>query len=247
MINIIYKNSTIPQNIAKLAWIIKKRLPYFKRYKYNSLIDITLAKTAQLKKRNVVSCFPFLQAPISDRRSLTSTIAVTTLFTIALSSLLAHPLLAATRSIQEENYRIHPDMVQYSSANTFLITSADVKTTQACGSPLTNNCPNLPIVHFQFGESTLSSSERESLLDGLHRCEITKSTPLHITGYTCALGHEEANRVLSFRRARVVAGVLQAVGYTVHDKDIQGRGKENSLTNDPNTYAMNRRVEISWN
>ena len=246
MINIIYKNSTIPQNIAKLAWIIKKRLPCFKRYKYNRLIDITLARTAQLKKRNVVSCFPFLQAPISDRRSVASPIAVTAIFTIALSSPLAHPLLAATRSIQEENYRIHSDMVRYSSANTFMITSADTQTTQACGSPHTNNCPQSPIVHFQFGESTLTPSERESLLDGLHRCEITKSTPLHITGYTCALGREEANRVLSLRRARVVAGVLQAVGYTVNDKDIQGRGKENPLTNDPNTYAINRRVEISW-
>jgi outer membrane protein OmpA-like peptidoglycan-associated protein len=45
----------------------------------------------------------------------------------------------------------------------------------------------------------------------------------------------------------VVAGFLQAAGYTVNDKDIQGKGQENPLTNDPKKFAMNRRVEISRN
>jgi outer membrane protein OmpA-like peptidoglycan-associated protein len=81
----------------------------------------------------------------------------------------------------------------------------------------------------------------------MQRCSIAKTTPLNVTGYTCPLGSRRTNSALSLLRARVVAGLLRAVGFTVADRDIQGKGQENPVTNDPDKFAMNRRVEISRN
>ena len=51
--------------------------------------------------------------------------------------------------------------------------------------------------------------------------------------------------MLSLHRAWEVADVLRENGYTVKVEDVQGRGKENPLTDDPKELAMNRRVQIA--
>ena len=242
---IMNKIKKLDKTFAKSAQIIKKKLPDCQKTLNNSTIGRTLAKMAQLKKRNVVSCFPFSGAPLFGRRSMTWKMAVSAVFVVALSRPPANPRLAATLALLEDTARFPSNTVRYPAANTFMISPLDTKNEQACSRPYVDSCRQLPTAHFQLGSATLTFSERQSLLDGLRRCEITKTTPLHITGYTCSLGTEQGNNLLSLHRARVVAGLLQVMGYTIEDQDIQGKGEEKPLTNDPEKFALNRRVEIS--
>ena len=242
---IINKNKYLAITFAKSAQIIKERLPDCKKTLNNRGIGETLAKMAQLKKRNGVSCFPLSQAPLFGRRSMTWKMAVSAVFVVTLSLPSANPILAASLVIREDTARFPSNTVRYPAANTFMISPLDTKNEQACSRPYVDSCRQLPTAHFQLGSATLTFSERQSLLDGLRRYEIAKSTPLHVTGYTCSLGTEQGNNLLSLHRARVVAGLLQAMGYTIENQDIQGKGEEKPLTNDPEKFAMNRRVEIS--
>ena len=208
-------------------------------------LDKTFAKSAQLKKRNAVSCFPFSGAPFFGRRSMTWKMAVSAVVVVTLSLPSANSILAATLIIREDIAKFHSDTVLYPVAKTFMIEPSGTKNKQACSRPYVDSCRQLPTAYFQLGSATLTFSERQSLLGGLRRCEIAKSTPLHVTGYTCSLGTEQGNNLLSLHRARVVAGLLQVIGYTIEDQDIQGKGDRKPLTNDPEKFAMNRRVEIS--
>ena len=242
---IINKIITLDKRFAKSAQIIKKKLPDCQKTLNNIGIGETLAKMAQLKKRNVVSCFPFSGAPLFGRRSMTWKMAVSAVFVVTLLLPSANPILAATLVIREDTARFHSDTVRYPVANTFMISPLDTKNKQACSRPYVDSCSQLPTAHFQLGSAALTFSERQSLLAGLRRCEIAKTIPLHVTGYTCSLGTEEGNHILSLHRAREVAGLLQAMGDTIEDRDIQGKGEEKPLTNDPEKFALNRRVEIS--
>jgi outer membrane protein OmpA-like peptidoglycan-associated protein len=157
-----------------------------------------------------------------------------------------HPVLAATLVIQEETARFHSDTVRYPAANTFLIVPASTKMKQACNSGhIIGNCQQLPTLHFQLGSAKLSSDEKQLLLDGLQRCAVSETTPLRVTGYTCSLGNEQENHILSLHRARAVADVLRGHGYTVKEEDVQGVGDEKPLTKEHNNFAMNRRVQIA--
>lgn len=242
---IINKINYLYKTFAESAQIIKKKLPDCKKSLNNNVIGGTLAKMAQLKKRNGVSCFPFSGAPLFGRCSLTWKMAVSAVFVVTLSLPPANPILAAALVIREDTAGFHSDTVRYPATNTFMISPLDTKNKQACSRPYVDSCHQLPTAHFQLGSATLTFSERQSLLAGLRRCEITKGTPLHVTGYTCSLGTEQGNHILSQSRARAVAGLLEAMGYTIEDQDIQGKGEEKPLTNDPEKFAMNRRVEIS--
>ncbi len=238
---IVYLNETF----AKSAQIIKQNLPDYKKIINNNDIGEILAKMAQLKKRNVVSCFPFSGAPLFGRHSMTWKMAVSAVFVVTLSLPPANPILAAILISREDTAGFHSDTARYPATNTFMIVPLDTKNKQACSSPYVDSCHQLPTAYFQLGSATLTFSERQSLLAGLRRCEIAKSTPLNVTGYTCSLGTEQGNNLLSLHRARVVAGLLQVIGYTIEDQDIQGKGEEKPLTNDPEKFAINRRVEIS--
>jgi outer membrane protein OmpA-like peptidoglycan-associated protein len=244
---ITHKIKYIKATLAKTARIIKKRLPEFEMTLNNSQIHETLAKIAQLKKRNVVSCFPFSQASQFDKRPMALNRAVWAILTVVASMAIAHPLLAATALIQEETTKFHSETVRFPVANTFLIKPWTAKRKQACNGREagSNKICRLPTVHFQLGSAKLTSSQKQTLLDGLQQCAVPNTTPLHVTGYTCSIGGQEENRVLSLRRAAEVGGILRANGYTVKEKDIQGKGDENPLTNDQRNFATNRRVEIS--
>jgi outer membrane protein OmpA-like peptidoglycan-associated protein len=244
---IINKNRYMKEIFAKMAQIIKQRWPEFKKTLNNKAIDATLAGRAQIRKRNVVSCFPFSQAPLFDRDPIALKRAVWAVLTVVVLTAVDHPLLAATAVIQEETTKFHSEMVRYPVANTFLIKPWTAKHKQACNDIKAGSkkiC-RLPTVHFQLGSAKLTSIQKQTLLDGLQQCAVPNTTPLHVTGYTCSLGGEEENRVLSLRRAAEVGGILRANGYTVKNQDIQGRGDENPLANDQRNFATNRRVEIS--
>ena len=127
-----------------------------------------------------------------------------------------------------------------------MIESGTAKRKQACSGieSVVKNC-RLPIAYFQLGSSRLPSSERQSVLDGVQRCGVSQTTPLHVTGYTCSLGTGQGNQILSLHRAQEVANVLRVHGYTVKEKDIKGRGEEIPMTTDNQNFAINRRVEIT--
>ena len=177
--------------------------------------------------------------------------------TVFLAAANVHPLYAATSIVQEETTRFQSDTIRYPAANTFMIEPRTAKRKEACSDGagistnkmdivgIDQNCHHLPTVHFHLGSAVPTVSEKQSFLNELRRCGISQTASLRVTGYTCSLGTEQVNRILSVHRAWEVATLLRSHGYIVKGEDVEGRGEENPLTNDRQIYAINRRVEIS--
>ncbi len=249
---IINKNKYMNESLAKMAQIIKKRLPQFKKSKNNRVIYVNIARIAQLRKRNVVSLIPKPKTPKIDRRFMTKE-SIIAVYAILFSMAFAQPVFASHFIIREEPNRYNSGTVNYPTANVFVITHRTRKDIQMCGDGIgpvvTNsaspeNC-SLQTVHFQLGSAGMTSIEKQHVLDELQRCRVSQTVPLRVTGYTCSLGTEQGNRILSLHRAWEVATVLRTHGYTVKEVDIQGRGEKNPLTNVQEIFAINRRVEIA--
>ena len=188
---------------------------------------------------------------------MTTRKSILTAFAVLLLTANDHPLSAATSIVQEETTRFQADTIRYPAANTFMIETRTAKRKEGCydGAGISTNklgiagrdqnYHHLPTVHFQLGSFTPTADERQSFLNELQRCGVSQTAPLCVTGYTCSLGTEQGNRLLSVHRAWEVATVLRSHGYTVKGEDVEGRGEENPLTNERQIYAINRRVEIS--
>jgi outer membrane protein OmpA-like peptidoglycan-associated protein len=99
------------------------------------------------------------------------------------------------------------------------------------------------MIHFQMGSAVIIPAEAESFMSGLRACCFNKNTPLIVTGHTCIVGSEQINQELSLQRAKAVADLLLASGFTV--VEVSGRGSCSPLTTDPEQFYLNRRVEIS--
>jgi len=95
----------------------------------------------------------------------------------------------------------------------------------------------------QFNSAIPAPAEISRVLTGLKRRGISSDMPLTITGHACELGKDQYNQALSLRRAKAVADLLLASGFTV--AEVSGRGSRSPLTTDPEQYSLNRRVEIS--
>lgn len=202
----------------------------------NNKIPSTLGKIAQLRKRNVVSMFGNL-----NFRNL--------IFAILPFLFLAgatKPSFSASSIVQEENTRFQSETVKFPAAKTFIVAPWIAKRKPASSGieSGTKNC-QIPAAYFQLGGTRLSPSEKKFVLAGVQRCGVLQTKPLHITGYTCSLGNRQENQILSLHRAKELANVLRAHGYTVKDEDIKGRGEEIPLTTDKQNFAINRRVEIT--
>jgi outer membrane protein OmpA-like peptidoglycan-associated protein len=154
---------------------------------------------------------------------------------IILAALLI-PSLSKATEIRQESYKYHMNMARDISCMTFVIGEFD-----APGKSVTTDC-RLPVAHFQLGSAALFSTEAETILSRLKAYGITRSTPLVITGYTCKLGPDQLNQTLSLQRARAVAGFLQNNSFAV--TAVQGRGSQHPLTDNPEEFFRNRRVEI---
>ena len=226
--NISLQNSTIKQ---------KSSLEKGNMHKINDMNPV-LFKLAQLRKRNVVSLL--FKKPLIRKLC----------YAVLLFVVVAQPSFAELHStpsiIQEESTRFQSETITYPAVNTFMIESGAAKRKQACSGieSAGKNC-RLPIAYFQLGSARLPSSERQSVLDAVQRCGVSKTTSLHITGYTCSLGAGQENQMLSLHRAQEVANVLRVHGYAVKVEDIKGRGEEIPLTTDKQKIAINRRVEIT--
>jgi hypothetical protein len=157
-------------------------------------------------------------------------------FVVIILAALLMPSLAKAMEIRQGSYRYHMNMARDITCMTFVIGDFDEPVHRVAA------VCRLALVHFQLGSAVLTPVEAESILSRLKACGITRSTPLVITGYTCKLGPDQLNQTLSLQRARAVAGFLQNHGFAV--AAVQGRGSQHPLTDNPDDFFKNRRVEI---
>jgi outer membrane protein OmpA-like peptidoglycan-associated protein len=158
--------------------------------------------------------------------------------------LLLNGSLLMAREIRQERLSLLSETVRLTGQETFVLTS-DLKHRQAAceerAAKAKDDC-ELPVVHFQLGSAELSETEQKSLLAALAHYAIASGTGLIVTGHTCSLGTEERNSVLSQERAKQVAAVLRAHGYTV--SEIAAMGSQQPLPGNKD-LASNRRVELA--
>jgi outer membrane protein OmpA-like peptidoglycan-associated protein len=157
-------------------------------------------------------------------------------FVLILLTVLLMPSLSNTMEIRQGSYRYQMSMARDITCITFVIGDFDEPVHRVAAV-----CRSI-LVHFQLGSAVLTSVEAKSILSRLKACGITRSTPLVITGYTCKLGPDQLNQTLSLQRARAVADFLQNHGFAA--AAVQGRGSQHSLTDNPDDFYKNRRVEI---
>ena len=203
-----------------------------------------MLKTGKQIKRNVVSLIS------KNERGISFVKLLTVLFSL-LSFNLSLPALSpgADLEIRQEIYHYQVPFAEVIPSETFVISNASeqvpVKTiiseesTQAALAPAPF-FSNPIIVHFQFDSAEINPAERTKLLSLLHAYEVSQTTPLTVSGFTCKIGPAEFNIWLSNERAKAVSALLEEEGYTI--ANIEGKGATD-LTTEQN--GPNRRVEIT--
>ncbi len=157
------------------------------------------------------------------------------------------PTLPVAMEIHQEIYRFDMAPAQNIAFETFVISgspphqSINPNNSRTTLNPSSIAC-HLAMVHFQKNSSTLSPKDANTILSVLKKCKITQVMPLVITGYTCELGPDQFNQILSLRRARTVANLLRNHGFTV--ATVQGKGAQNPISRHPQELFKNRRVEL---
>lgn len=88
-------------------------------------------------------------------------------------------------------------------------------------------------IRFKFNSYALSASSKEKL-ESYHLTD----KQVRLEGYTCTIGTDRYNRLLSLNRSKAVANYLRSKGISV--LETRGLGKSNKFSD----KASNRRVEI---
>ncbi|MCP3867736.1 MAG: OmpA family protein [Gammaproteobacteria bacterium] len=101
----------------------------------------------------------------------------------------------------------------------------------------------IPLIHFELDSTVLLPATAATVLSNLKRVGVSQETTLIVTGYTCALGTESRNRELSLQRATAVADLIR--GHEFRVATVVGKGASNPITNNPQEFYKNRRVEIT--
>jgi len=143
---------------------------------------------------------------------------------------------AMALEIRQQEFIFDMTITQNAESETFIITEGSTSTTQ-----LSESCQML-MVYFQKESSSLSPEAAREMITKIQKNGVLPNTPLMITGYTCELGTDNLNQVLSQKRAETVAKILQEHGYSAIK--VQGKGAQNSITSVPQELHKNRRVEI---
>jgi outer membrane protein OmpA-like peptidoglycan-associated protein len=102
------------------------------------------------------------------------------------------------------------------------------------------------IVYFKTDASDLTTETLKTLSRALEEIRVRKSTDIIVSGHTDAVGSVEKNRVLSLKRAKVVADFIVSKGVKPENIAITYHGKGNPLIPTPDGVPepRNRRVEI---
>ncbi|MGA8575529.1 MAG: OmpA family protein [Candidatus Cybelea sp.] len=122
-------------------------------------------------------------------------------------------------------------------------------TTQPCGKKYTVGADAL----FAFDKYTLSPDAEKTLSVLGPMLKKSANQPIHVDGYTDAIGSESYNMTLSEERAKTVRDWLAAHGYIPASRPYAGHGKADPVapntkpdgTDDPSGRQKNRRVEIT--
>ncbi|WP_319549536.1 OmpA family protein [Desulfogranum marinum] len=147
------------------------------------------------------------------------------------------PTQSESVEVRQQPYRFRMAVTQDVTSKTFVICEqSKVKHVLTVNS-------QIPMVYFALDSAVILPATAESILSNLGRNSITQKITLSVTGYTCALGTESGNHELSLQRAITVTDFLRDHGFTVGT--VQGKGALNPITNNPQKFYKNRRVEIT--
>jgi outer membrane protein OmpA-like peptidoglycan-associated protein len=160
----------------------------------------------------------------------------TQIIIFALTALLLPSLELKAIEIRQELYEFQSNITRKVTCITFVITDAPAMKRSS------TQIYHLPGVHFELGSAALSPKDMQTLLDSMRRYGITPDTPLFITGYSCELGSEQYNLMLSMQRAVTVVNFLKSQGFTVFA--LQAKGEADPIATNPEELFKNRRVEI---
>lgn len=138
--------------------------------------------------------------------------------------------------VRQEMFEFQSNITRKVTCITFVITDTPVMKSKSAQNY------RLPMIHFELGSATLSSMAAKTFLTSMQRFGISRDTPLFITGYSCELGSEQFNLMLSLQRAVAVANFLESKGFSV--TALQAKGEADPITTDPEQLYKNRRVEI---
>lgn len=163
-------------------------------------------------------------------KKLVGRLAVFTLSAMAISTI----SMAADLEIKQEDYVYQMPLTQNVYTETFVITTT----------PSSQKFLQRPFkitALFQLNSGTLLPPEKNLLLSNLRKNQVSKTTPLTVTGYTCQRGTDQLNQALSLQRAKAVASFLKSSGYSV--VAVEGKGALKSSNSEE--LFKNRRVEIT--
>lgn len=104
------------------------------------------------------------------------------------------------------------------------------------------------VLRFAPGSSTRLSADAAAVLERIKLALASRAIPeVEVIGHTDTVGNQEANDLLSVKRAETVKGFLIAAGIPEKSIEISGRGEREPLvpTADEVAEAQNRRVEVN--
>ncbi|WP_163336058.1 OmpA family protein [Desulfopila sp. IMCC35008] len=160
----------------------------------------------------------------------------TQIIIFAMTALLLPSVALEAMEIRQALYEFQSNTTRKVMCVTFVITD----------SPRMNKLPTpsyrLPEIHFEMGSAALSSKAAQTLLGNMQSYGIAHDTPLFITGYSCELGSEQDNLLLSMQRAVTVVNFLKSQGFSV--VALQAKGEADPIATNPEELFKNRRVEI---
>lgn len=143
---------------------------------------------------------------------------------------------AMALEIRQQEFTFDMAIIQNVESEHFIITEGSTSITK-----LSESCQML-MIYFQKESSRLSPEAEQEIIAKIRKNGVLPNTPMIITGYTCELGTDKRNQVLSQKRAQTVARILRSHGYS--SVKVQGKGAQNPITHVPQEFYKNRRVEI---
>lgn len=101
------------------------------------------------------------------------------------------------------------------------------------------------VIYFALGSSEISRAYDASVLEWAEYMRHTGFV-ISVVGHACPIGSDDFNFALAYARARAVRESLLYHGIPSWKITIESRGEQEPVTTDPVQYALNRRVEVSF-
>ena len=107
--------------------------------------------------------------------------------------------------------------------------------------------PAIYIIYFVVNDDVAEPRSTATLADAVKAARTTSDADISVVGHADATGDEDANRVLSLRRAQVVRAALVNAGVAAPSIQIDYHGSSNPRVSQPRGVPepLNRRVEVT--